>query len=365
MLASLPTARGPLSAALLRAWLEGTPLDPPRLRGIDPLVDDDLHLALWACYQQHYGGFEGLAESHEWDPATLAFRAELEAAFEDALRTEHTAALPEDPVTALRVIAEWSGPPLAATIEREGEHRHLAEFAIHRSAYQLKEADGHTFAIPRIHGPGRAAMIEIQADEYGGGVPGESHAELFAAAMAELDLDPTFGAYVDRLPGATLATDNLVSMLALHRRLRGALIGHLALFEMCSVTPMSRYLSAARRVGGLPALERFYEVHVEADAHHADLALNQMVAPLAEAQPELAADITFGAAALARTESRFARRVLRAWDRDESSLLPARSGVRTPAPVVVATSTATPNTSAPTAASKTTTGPAPRIAAVA
>ena len=132
----------------------------------------------------------------------------------------------------------------------------MVEFAIHRSAYQLKEADPHTFAIPRLGGPGRSAMIEIQADEYGGGRPGEAHAELFAAAMTDLGLDATFGHYVDRLPGSTLATDNLVSLFALQRRLRGALIGHLALFEMCSVTPMSRYLAAARRIGEAPNLER-------------------------------------------------------------------------------------------------------------
>jgi Iron-containing redox enzyme len=45
----------------------------------------------------------------------------------------------------------------------------LREFAIHRSAYQLKEADPHTWAIPRLTGAVKAAMVEIQADEYGDG----------------------------------------------------------------------------------------------------------------------------------------------------------------------------------------------------
>ena len=39
-------------------------------------------------------------------------------------------------------------------------------------------------------------MIEIQADEYGDGVPGEAHCELFAAAMVDLGLDPTFASVV-------------------------------------------------------------------------------------------------------------------------------------------------------------------------
>ena len=47
--------------------------------------------------------------------------------------------------------------------------------------------------------------MTLQADEYGRGKPGASHAELFAETMSALDLDPTPGAYIDRIPGTTLA----------------------------------------------------------------------------------------------------------------------------------------------------------------
>jgi len=303
---------------------DGESLAVPSLRAVDPLVDDDFHLALWCCYELHHHGFDGIADDAEWDLEVLQFRRTLEALFEGALRAEHQpGAIPDDPRIALRVIGTWAGPPLASTVAQDGDLTHMQEVAIHRSAYQLKEADPHTWAIPRLTGSGRSALIEIQADEYGSGVPGEAHCELFAAAMEELDLSSEFGHYVDRLPGTTLATDNLVELFGLNRRLRGALVGHLALFEMCSVTPMSKYLSAARRVGGLPKLERFYEVHVEVDAHHADLALNRMVAGVVESEPELAADVIFGAAALARVEARFAHHILRSWDAGRSSLRPS------------------------------------------
>src|SRR5690606_36207172 len=104
----------------------------------------------------------------------------------------------------------------------------------HRSLYQLKEADGHSWAIPRFGDSSRSALIEIQTDEYGGGRPGESHAELFATTMTELGLDPAYGRYVDDVGAPTLATNNLLSLLGLHRRLLPALIGHLAVFEMTS-----------------------------------------------------------------------------------------------------------------------------------
>ncbi len=324
MAPSLPTPRGPLSSALFARLTDGDRLVDPSLRGVDPLADDDFHLALWCCYELHHHGFDGVDEDREWDPEVVRFRRVLECLFEAALRSEHQpTAVPADPRLALRVISTWAGPPLASTIAAHGELTHLQELAVHRSAYQLKEADPHTWAIPRLSGRGRSAMIEIQTDEYGGGVPGEAHAELFAEAMDQLGLCRDFGHYIDRLPGSTLATDNLVVMFGLNRLLRGALVGHLALFEMCSVTPMTKYLAAARRVGGLPALERFYEVHVDVDAHHADLALNQMVAGFVADEPELAGDVIFGAAALAKVEGRFAHQVLRAWDDGASSLRPS------------------------------------------
>lgn len=320
----LPLPRGPLSSALFAHLVDGEPLAVPSLRGLDPLRDDDLHLALWCCYELHHHGFEGVDDAAEWDLDVLQFRRVLEAVFEGALRAEHRAAsVPRDPQVALRVIADRAGPPLASTVAQRGERVHLQELAVHRSAYQLKEADPHTWAIPRLHGPGRAALIEIQADEYGQGVPGQAHCELFADAMEELGLSRRFGRYIDRLPGTTLATDNLVTMFGLHRRLRGALVGHLALFEMASVAPMSKYLTAARRVGGLRSLERFYEVHVEVDGHHAALALDRMVAGIVAVEPDLAPDVIFGAAALGAVESRFAHQILRAWDDGRSSLRPS------------------------------------------
>lgn len=323
-MAKLPTPRGPLTEALFSHWNGGPPPEvaPTAITGVDPLVDGDLHLALWSCYQLHFTGFEDLDTDPEWDPATIAFRRRLEHAFETALRDEHRAeGVPSDAVVALRVISTWAGPSLSETVS-EGTRVMLEEFAVHRSIYQLKEADGHTFGIPHLAGEeARAALIAIQTDEYGDGERGRAHADLFADAMVELGLDPEIGAYIDAVPGTTLATDNLVNMFGLNRRLRGALVGHLALFEMCSVIPMSRYLKAARRIGDLPAVEEFFAVHVEADVEHSRLALDEMVAPFVAANPAEGCDVIFGAAALARVEARFARHILNCWDRNRSSLL--------------------------------------------
>ena len=288
------------------------------------MVDDDLQLALYCCYELHYRGFEGVDPAWEWDPGLLGLRADLERPFLDAVVGSRPVA-PRRGHALERLAALLDGadgPSLSRWMLGQGSLEHVREFCIHRSAYQLKEADPHTFAIPRVGGPAKAAMVQIQADEYGAGDPAAMHATLFAGTMARLDLDPAYGAYLDRLPGITLATVNLVSLFGLHRRWRGAAVGHLAVFEMTSVTPMGRYADTLRRLGHAPAA-RFYDVHVEADAEHALIAAERMVAPFVAAEPDLADDVLFGAEALMGVEDRFTRHALACWSAGRSSLLPA------------------------------------------
>jgi hypothetical protein len=147
------------------------------------------------------------------------------------------------------------------------------------------------------------------------------HATLFAKAMRALDLDPDYGAYLDRIPAVTLATVNLMSLFGLHRRLRGAIVGHLAAFETTSPIPNARYAKGLRRLGlGEDALD-FFDEHVEADSVHENIAVYDMAQGLAVAEPELAADILFGVRALLHLDGRVATHVMESWDRGESSLL--------------------------------------------
>ena len=122
------------------------------------------------------------------------------------------------------------------------------------------------------------------------------------------------------MPGTTLATDNLPTLFGLHRRWHGACVGHLALFEMTSVVPMARYARALTRVGAPTAAREFYDTHVTADAVHARIALDDMVAGLVEQSPTLAGDVLFGARALVEVERRFAERTLQAWREGTTSL---------------------------------------------
>ena len=227
----MPDARGPISELLFERW-QGPPDSPrtpvPASRTSTALVDEDLQLALYCCYELHYGGLPGVDERWEWDPWLLELRAGLEAVFEGALLAEVGApggsAAPDEMDLALRAIADADdGPSLSRHIEHHAGVDQTIEFMVHRSAYQLKEADPHSWALPRLSGPPKAALVEIQADEYGGGRPERIHATMFARSMEALGLDSSPGAYLDAIPAVTLATVNLMSMLGLHRRWRGAM----------------------------------------------------------------------------------------------------------------------------------------------
>ena len=325
----VPTPRGELSEALLGARAGPVrALEAPPVGVVDDaLVDEDLQLTLYVLYELHYRGFDGVDEGWEWEPTLLALRRELEQAFLESLSElvgppvpERVAAAEMD--VALRAIAESDdGPSLSRYLERQGTVDELLEFVVHRSAYQLKEADPHAWAIPRLSGQAKAAIVEIEADEFGGGRADRIHAVLFAQAMEALGLDASYGAYLDRIPALTLATVNLMSLLGLHRRWRGAIVGHLALFEMTSSLPNRRYGNALRRHGFGRAATDFFDEHVEADAVHESIAAVDLAGGLVRTEPALAGDVLWGARALAAIEARWAETLLGAWEQGRTSLL--------------------------------------------
>jgi hypothetical protein len=333
--AGLPSA-GPLSefvTGLLCAPVEDEGVGPaaaeeaigPLVAEVaDPLADDDLQLALYLCYELHYRSFPGVDSDWEWNLALLAARALIEERFFAALAAAVPIPAPARPGEVgdllFRLEADDDGVSLSRHLEVEAGIEEFREFVVHRSLYQLKEADPHSWAIPRLAGAAKTALLEVQGDEYGGGRPERMHSLLFAKTMRALNLDDRENAYLGLIPGATLATVNLMSGLGLRRSRRGAIVGHLAMFEMTSAQPNRRYGNALRRLGYDGEATDFYDEHVEADAVHENIAAYDLAGGLARQEPELAGDIVFGASALLYLEDRFARRLLAAWEDGKTSL---------------------------------------------
>jgi hypothetical protein len=287
--------------------------------------DEDLQLTLFCLYELAYSGIDGVPDL-EWDPSLIAVRSEIEAAFEAELRT--VVQLPPRPEptgdalarTLFAITAPTTGPSLYRYVAKKATDEQLHEFLVQRSIYTLKEADPHSWAIPRLRGRAKAALVEIQADEYGGGRPQRIHAEIFALALRGAGLDDTYGRYVDNVPAITLASLNQMSMFGLHRRLRGAVVGHLAAFEMTSSVPNRMYGNGFRRLGYDENVTWYFDEHVEADAVHEQIAGRDLAGGLVESNPELLDDILFGAAACLTVDGWAAEHVLSAWTAGRSSL---------------------------------------------
>jgi hypothetical protein len=329
----MPLPRGPQSAWLAATLLRSPATTPaastaPPAPGVRAAAweDEDLQLALWCCYELHYRGFDDVDADWEWHPAVLALRDSLERRFLTSLRDlagEQDAGPAKAVPGALRELTgREGGPDLAGYLARKASRDQFAEFLTHRSVYQLKEADPHSFGIPRLDGAVKAALVEIQADEYGNGRADRMHAELFRTTMRWLDLDDSYGRYVPAVPAVTLAVSNLMSLFALHRRWTGALLGHLAALEMTSTGPNRLYAAGARRLGASPAQRRYFTEHVEADAVHEQIAAHDLCGGYAASHPGAAADILFGAACCLALDDVLAGYLLLRWQAGQPSLRP-------------------------------------------
>ncbi|WP_431219392.1 iron-containing redox enzyme family protein [Leifsonia xyli] len=332
------TPRGPVSEALLEALQAEPAAASEQIRRFsgnaarafdaqpDLLTDEDLQLTLFLLYGLHYGDTVDADDEWEWNPELLRTRRDIERAFESRLRERvEVGELPEPTADAVAaylfdLTAEDGGPSLSRYLAKKATEEQAAEFVIHRSIYTRKEADPHSWAIPRLTGRPKAALVEVQSDEYGAGRPERIHAEIFGRTMRNLGLDDSYGAYIDNVPAITLASFTMMSMFGLNRSLRGAITGHLAAFEMTSSIPNRFYGNGFRRLGHGDDVTWYYDEHVEADAVHEQIAGRDLAGGLAEQHPELLPDIVFGAAACLYVDGLAGQHMLESFEAGRSSL---------------------------------------------
>ena len=309
----LPKPRGPLGDAVVQA-LRDLPTRPVPRIDLEPESADDAALTLWVLHELSYGGFAEVDDWAESEPELLRVRRDLELALEDELRTRW----PGVPDTALEPgffdwVASHDGPSLARHVQTEATRDQVLDLLRVRSVYHLKEADPTTWVIPRLPVAAKAALVELQYDEYGVGDPDRLHSHLWARGMAASGLRPEYGAYVDDAPLEILEQNNALSMFGLQRRLRGAAVGHLAAFEATSSMPSRRMAQGLERLGFPAEMIGYYTEHVEADAVHEQVALRDVCVALVAEEPALEADVWFGAWACLDLEDRTARRLLASW----------------------------------------------------
>ncbi|RLV49045.1 iron-containing redox enzyme family protein [Nocardioides mangrovicus] len=189
----------------------------------------------------------------------------------------------------------------------------MLQFLRTRSIYHLKESDPQAFVLPRLEGAAKVALAELLYDEFGGGRPSQLHAALYGDALQAAGLDREYGTYLDEVSALTLAVSNAMSLFCLHRRLRGAAMGHLAMFEITSSVPCRRIAAGIERVGLPPAASAYFHEHVEADAVHEQVAARDICGSLVAAEPGQRTEVLLGAATCLVLDDLAAREQLGTW----------------------------------------------------
>ncbi|CAN5375302.1 iron-containing redox enzyme family protein [soil metagenome] len=292
--------------------------------------DEDRLLALWLLQGLSYHGYAGVDDDLEWDLAVVGLRVQLEAALEQELlavvlpvvqgllpeaRQDLTAtlfSLPDRVAASAPSVSAWARSSM--TVEQ------WREMLVLRSASQLKEADPHTFAVPRIPGAAKVAFMEIQFDEYGSGDPTAMHSELFGQAMEAVGLDRSYGGYADAWPAPVLLANVTLAWLAGRRRWAPAVVGHLTMVEMTSALPCKLYVAGARRLGLPDQAWHYFDAHVEADAAHEQVAVRDLCGSLVVEDPQTLPTLLVGAVAGLHVEGLVAEQSMAAWQQGRSCL---------------------------------------------
>jgi hypothetical protein len=288
--------------------------------GDEPVIDNrDSQLALWLLYELSYRGFSGVDAGHEWDVDLVEIRTVIERRFERELRAATSRRVAAELETGgevgdllLRMVQTDGGPHLSSYLRRDASVSQMRDFLRERSVQQLKESDPQAFLVPRLQGAAKVALAELQYDEFGAGRPESLHQKLYAESLAAADLEPAYGAYIGEVSAISLASANVMSLFALNRRLLAAGLGHFAAFEASSSVPSRRIAAGLERLG-LSSATPYFDEHVEADAVHEQIAARDVCGSFVEQQPDLLAEVVFGAACALHMDHIFSSELLSRW----------------------------------------------------
>jgi len=299
----------------------------------DDAAADVAHRALYAFGAQSGWSPSDAVRDQEHDLTLIALRLELERAFEAQL--DRLAPLPEAAPQDPEAIRAWlsdlalerdlfGGPSMGAYYRERATLGQLKEVVAQRSLFFLKEPDPWTMVIPSLRGKAKAGLIDLLLDEYGWGRFDQMHSTVYERMMEKLGLETGYDHYLDRTAWQFLAGLNYQVMVGRHRRLCRRMYGYVFLVEADSPGSMRNYLQAYARAGvDDPEILTFYELHIDADEGHADVALNEVVMPVVRDEPDAATEIARGVVEGRWLHGLFSTHLHEAFSAGRSSLRPA------------------------------------------
>ena len=198
----MPKPRGGLSE-----WIVARLAERGAVTGSAPAADswDDEAIALWTLHELSYRGFEDADDRAEWDPEAARRaprpRDRARGAAARALRPRW----PTAPTRARRRPDRPRGRSWPRTTARRSPTTSAGTPTATRCSSCCGSARSTTSRSPTRR-PGscrgcpvraKAALMELQYDEYGDGDPNRLHAHLFARGLEAVGLRAEYGAYVD------------------------------------------------------------------------------------------------------------------------------------------------------------------------
>ncbi len=314
--------RGPLSLAVMTA-LTSPPgsLGPVRPSpDVDAVDDGDFHLALFLCLAAQRPGSSYPGWEHDDDLRELRHR--LQRTFVERIRDESRFASPifaGDPAETVAALLDHSAAsPVVAHLSRFGSLDQLREYVVHRSVQRCADLAPETGVLTsmRDHLAREGARPHVARR----GALGPSPDMALAEAVAVLNLDPSLGAYVGRVPGITIASANLSTILDRCDRTSVAAVGVDAVSNRFREESWRKLPLTFGRFGISPPLRPPRgDGRVKGTADHAaSAALTRSMRSLDQAQRR---SLLFGVIAALYLERRFSRHVLKAWTSDRPSLV--------------------------------------------
>jgi hypothetical protein len=197
----------------------------------------------------------------------------------------------------------------------------LREIVAQRSLFFLREPDPWIYALPTLSGQAKAGLIDLLLDEYGWGKLERMHSSVYSQLMEALGLDSHIDHYSATTSWQYLATLNHQWMLALTTEYSRRLLGTIYLTEADSPNAMTNYLAAWKRLGiEDPRILEFYEIHVQADENHRDVALHEVIEPVCALEDDAEREVAIGIFDGRTVEAEFARHLKQVFSRGETSL---------------------------------------------
>ena len=192
-----PEPRGDISSWLIDRLLQPVhEVHGARRSRAQTVSGEGLPCALYALYELHYRGFEGVDECWEWDPSLLAFRAGSKRVRgrADRARSARCRPMPK-PEMDLVLLEILSGrrAVLGRLLERPGPSMSSANSSF---TVGLPAQGGRPSLVgdPAAVGQPEGALVEIQSDEYGRGDPARSRS-VFAETMDAWTSTSRYGEY--------------------------------------------------------------------------------------------------------------------------------------------------------------------------